>query len=287
MQYLNPFKLFKVDSKEVDDKSIELIRNQIENEYNQYSKYDYITYNGTKLQIQELKFCLNELLDEAIREYHIQILKDTELYNFIEFGHPDILKNRKELNGNPDYIDFVVPYFANQISEILLQGIKTEDQQLVDLVLDFKLPLLEIHENLYFENTADYLKNYTVDFDIEDDNSRWRVMSEREIISTISDRLIKIINTLPNYFDDSRNQMALELKEFSEELSAKFGRADASLAILKQALKLKISAEVKNEIRSLNKQISPGLNKLPLFLIIGMSVVALLFLLKWVENSFF
>jgi len=287
MQYLNPFKLFKVDSKEVDDKSIELIRNQIENEYNQYSKYDYVTYNGTKLQIQELKFCLNELLDEAIREYHIQILKDTELYNFIEFGHPDILKNRKELNGNPDYIDFVVPYFTNQISEILLQGIKTEDQQLVDLVLDFKLPLLEIHENLYFENTADYLKNYNVDFDIEDDDSRWRVMSEREIISTISDRLIKIINTLPNYFDDSRNQMALELKEFSEELSAKFGRADASLAILKQALKLKISAEVKNEIRSLNKQISPGLHKLPLFLIIGMSVVALLFLLKWVENSFF
>lgn len=287
MQYLNPFKLFNLDSKQVDNKSIEQIRNQIENEYNRFSKYDYVTYNGTKLQIQELKFCLNELIDESSREHHIQVLKDTELYNFIEFGHPDILKNRKELSGNPDYIDFIVPYFAHQVSEILLQGIKTEDQQLVDLVLDFKLPFLELHENLYFEDTAEYIKNYTVDFDIEDDDSRWRVMSEREIISTISDRLIKIINTLPDYFNESRNQMAIELKDFSEQLSAKFGRADASQAILKQAAKLKISVDVKNEIRSLNKQISPGLHKLPLFLIIGMSVVALLFLLKWVENSFF
>ena len=33
MQYLNPFKLFNLDSNEVDNKSIELIRNQIENEY--------------------------------------------------------------------------------------------------------------------------------------------------------------------------------------------------------------------------------------------------------------
>ena len=287
MQYLNPFKLFNLDSKKVDNKSIEQIRNQIENEYNRYSNYDYVTYNGTKLQIQELKFCLNELNEEGSREFHLQILKDTELYNFLEYGHPDLLNNRSEIIGNSDYIEFLVPHFAQQISETLLQGIKTENQKAVDLVLKFKLPLVDQYENFYFQDVAEYLKNYTKEFDIDQEDSRWRVMSEREIISTFSDRLIKIINSLPDYFEESRNYMAVELKDFADQLCNKFGRTDAALAILNQALKLHIKTDLKKELQAIKKIINPGFNKMPLFLIIGMSVVALLFLLKWVENTFF
>ncbi len=287
MQYINPFKIFDLDSKYVDYKSIELIRNQIENEYNRYSKYDYVTFNGTKLQIQELKFCLHELENETTRKFHLHILEDAELYNFLEYGHPDLLKNRFELIGDSDFIDFVLPHFAQQISETLLQGIKTEDQNTIDLVLKFKLPMIEVYENFYYQDSAEYLKNYSNDFDIDHEDSRWRVMSEREILSTFSDRLIKIINSLPSYFEESRTQLAVELKDFADQLSSKFGRTDAALAILNQVLKLNIKTDFKKEIQGIKKQISPGFNKMPLFLVVGMSIVALLFLLKWVENTFF
>jgi hypothetical protein len=100
----------------------------------------------------------------------------------------------------------------------------------------------------------------------------------------ISDKVIELYNCLPDYFITFRDEMALSLRNTSQTMAAQ-GRREGAEVLLKQASKLKLNQTLQKDVKTLQKQINPLMGRLPLFIMIGLGVVFLLFLLKWLETT--
>jgi hypothetical protein len=81
------------------------------------------------------------------------------------------------------------------------------------------------------------------------------------------------------------DDMAVSLRNTSQAMAAQ-GRREGAAVLLKQASKLKLNQALQKDVKSMQKQINPLLGNLPLFLMIGLGVVFLLFLIKWIESTF-
>ena len=115
------------------------------------------------------------------------------------------------------------------------------------------------------------------------DDQRLYIMSERELSMQVSDKSIELYNNLPDYFLPIRDDMAISIKNTSEAMAAQ-GRREGAAVLLKQASKLKLNHTLQKDVKQLQKQINPLIGKLPLFLMIGLGVIFLLFLIKWIES---
>jgi hypothetical protein len=100
----------------------------------------------------------------------------------------------------------------------------------------------------------------------------------------ISNKVIELYNCLPDYFITFRDEMALSLRNTSQTMAAQ-GRREGAEVLLKQASKLKLNQTLQKDVKTLQKQINPLMGRLPLFIMIGLGVVFLLFLLKWLETT--
>jgi thiol:disulfide interchange protein len=182
-------------------------------------------------------------------------------------------------------MNFIAPYFAFQYSEVLIQSLKAQDIETVKLLSQQELPQIETLENEYYYDTKIYLNDQLQEMDTLKNDSRLYIMSERELAMQVSDKVIELYNSLPDYFLPMRDDMAVSLRNTSQAMAAQ-GRREGAAVLLKQASKLKLNQALQKDVKSMQKQINPLLGNLPLFLMIGLGVVFLLFLIKWIESTF-
>jgi hypothetical protein len=287
MQYHNPFRLFNISSAATDKAAISVLEQRIDKEYAAFGLQETVTYNGTRLKLEELKRCLHELQDPKLETFHLELLKKTELLNFLEYGHLGYFQNNSEHIEDSGMMEFIAPYFAYQYSEALIQALKVQDSETIALLVNQNLPLSEANENLYFYDTAFYLNDSLKDLEKLKEDPRLFVMSERELALQLPDKVIESYNVLPAYFNELRDSIGLTVRQLAENITIQGGRREGAIVLIKQVLKLNLSNELSKELQSLLKQLNPGLGRVPLFLIIGTGIILLLFLLKWLETNFF
>ena len=283
MQYHNPFKIFGLTPKSFNDNDLNLCSQKLR-EYPRDSN-NMVYIQGTKLSIDELERLISELRDASKRSLHEELAQHNELLNFLEYGHPGYFKQRKENPENEALMEFVAPYFAVQYSEMLIQALKAQDIETVKLLAEQELPRKEALENEYFYDTKIYLDEQLEEIEALKDNPRIYVMSERELSMQVSDKVIELYNSLPDYFMSIRDEMAISLRNTSQTMAAE-GRREGAAVLLKQASKFKLNKTLQKDVKTLQKQINPLMGNLPLFIMIGLGVVFLLFLIKWLETTF-
>ncbi len=287
MQYHNPYNLFGLEPRVVSIEKVKTIENTIEKEFANQSQYNYVNYNGTRLQLSELMRVLSELKDAKKLSFHSELFKHNELLNFLEYGHIGYLKHRSEYEEDKEIMEFFAPYFAYQYSETLLQAVKTRDLETLKLLKAQALPLESENEKLYYYDTEHYLEEELSGYKLLQEDEKLYVMSERELKQQLPENLISIYNNLPEKFSSFRESLADSFIQMAEQMYMRIGRREGADILLKEALKLQLSGEKVKYLKSVLKQLNPGFGKMPLFLIIGISIIALLFLLKWLENSIF
>jgi hypothetical protein len=283
MQYRNPFKIFGLkpgnfENNDLDALSIRLNSSPRDSTNN-------LNIQGTKISLFDAEKLISELRDPIKRSLHEELFHHNELLNFLEYGHPGYLKHRNEYSENEQLIDFVAPYFAYQYSEMLVQALKAQDIETVKLLANQVIPQSETLENEYFYDTKIYLNDQLQEIDSLKNDSRLYIMSERELSMQISDKVIELYNCLPDYFISIRDEMAVSLRNTSQAMAAQ-GRREGAAVLLKQASKLKLNQTLQKDVKSMQKQINPLMGNLPLFLMIGLGIVFLLFLIKWIETTF-
>jgi hypothetical protein len=282
MQYHNPFKIFGLTPKSFNDSDLDLCSQKLR-EYPRDS-YNMVYLQGTKISINDLEKLISELRDPTYRILHEELFHHNELLNFLEYGHPGYIKHRKDYQENQALMEFVASYFAFQYSEVLVQEIKAQDIEMVKLMAEQELPQKEALENEYYYDAKLYLDEQLEEANSLLNNPRLYIMSERELSMQISDKVIELYNSLPDYFITFRDEMALSLRNTSQTMAAQ-GRREGAEVLLKQASKLKLNQTLQKDVKTLQKQINPLMGRLPLFIMIGLGVVFLLFLLKWLETT--
>jgi hypothetical protein len=283
MQYHNPFKIFGLKPGNFDDKDLDAVWNRLISSPRDSSNN--LNIQGVKISIFDTEKLISELRDPLKRSLHEELFHHNELLNFLEYGHPGYLKHRNDYTENEALMNFIAPYFAFQYSEVLIQSLKAQDIETVKLLSQQELPQIETLENEYYYDTKIYLNDQLQEMDTLKNDSRLYIMSERELAMQVSDKVIELYNSLPDYFLHMRDDMAVSLRNTSQAMAAQ-GRREGAAVLLKQASKLKLNQALQKDVKSMQKQINPLLGNLPLFLMIGLGVVFLLFLIKWIESTF-
>jgi hypothetical protein len=284
--YTNPFKLFDLPL-DADEASLKAHEKRIRErmQHNEATELVYIGHN--KLPKSTVLKLLKELANYQTRQYHISIYEYKKLLNFLEYGHLNYFRNSQPLTSvqDADFFKFIGPYFGYQYGETLLQAIKTQDKETLTLLSATSLPMVGDfedqcykHANYYVESTIKELKNLQ-------EKKELNHMSERELLSYLPNRTIELYNMLPDYFYAARNLIGNEVYQLSIVLIQNFGRSDGASAMLKQGLKLKLDTTVRKNLESMLGKFSIK-SKFPNFIIIGITVVAILFIMKYIETNF-
>lgn len=284
--YTNPFKLFDLPL-DADETALKVHQKRIQERIQHNEETELVYIGHSKLPKNTVLKLLKELANYQTRQYHIAIYEYKKLLNFLEYGHLNYFRNSQPLTSvqDADFFKFIGPYFGYQYGETLLQAIKTQDKETLSLLSATSLPMVGDfedqcykHANYYVETTIKELKNLQ-------DKQELNHMSERELLSYLPNRTIELYNMLPDYFYAARNLIGNEVYQLSIVLIQNFGRSDGASAMLKQGLKLKLDTTVRKNLESMLGRFSMK-SKFPNFILIGIAVVAILFIMKYIETNF-
>lgn len=284
--YTNPFKLFDLPL-DADEATLKAHQERIHKRIQHNEATELVYIGHSKLPKNTVLKLLKELANYQTRQYHIAIYEYKKLLNFLEYGHLNYFRNSQPLTSvqNADFFKFIGPYFGYQYGETLLQAIKTQDKETLSLLSATSLPMVGDfedqcykHANYYVESTIKELKNLQ-------DKQELNHMSERELLSYLPNRTIELYNMLPDYFYAARNLIGNEVYQLSIVLIQNFGRSDGASVMLKQGLKLKLDTTVRKNLESMLGKFSIK-SKFPNFILIGIAVVAILFMMKYIETNF-
>lgn len=319
MKYTNPFDLFGIrPGQKPSGALLQSLEQRVEE---RARKEEPVFWKpGYQLPKMQLLQFLEELDKAEDYQKHLAIYEDKYLLRFLETGHPGWLKQEQIPAYSGDFWLFIAPYFDYQASEHIEDAAKKNQlEEVAPLYLSLELPsdllpklraalqgqnLLELqgddeqlpsieaelNQEQFFGHTeaideSDPVRDSVLSLKKLKGDSRLSYMSERELCSFIPDSIIKRYNQLSDNYQKSRNYLAREIMFFSEMLIHEYGRQDGAEALLRQALKLKLDEQQKQELEHMISHYSFR-RQIPPWLLWGLILVSGLFLLKYIETLF-
>lgn len=285
--YISPYKIFNL-SPSANVIEVEHHRARILAQLMNYAPKEQIQLHGTQLSKEAALELLSELSDDNKRSYHIAIFENKKLLNFLEYGHLNYFRAAQPMSEQQEegFYEFIAPYFADQYSETLMQAIKTQDTATLQLLSKSSLPIAAgfedqcyHHANRYVQDTINTLKSLQKNTQIEQ-------LSERQLMAYLPNKTIELYNMLPDYFFVARNLIGNEVYQAALMMSQRFGRSDSATVLIKQGLKLRLDTTVRQNLQSLLDRFKLRY-KVPSFVIFGVLAVILLFLVQYLEHTFF
>lgn len=288
MEYINPFKLFHL-SPNCTDGDIDRVVQETSEVLGNYPEDPKVYIYGSKYLRTQVESALLDIQDAEKRAFHEKLLDHKDLLNFLEYGHLGYFKSaQKVLQNEPkDFYQFLAPYFGYQYSESMLQAIKTNDEEILELLATETLPLETEKEQDYYGASNNYVQDTIKELRKLQERQELVSMSEREMTSHLSDNTIKLYNMLPDYFYATRNLIANEVYNLAMVMTTNYGRSDGAQTMLKQGLKLKLDETVKQNLEDLLDKYSFKMSRVPTWAILGVGIIILLFLMKYIETTFF
>ena len=284
--YINPYKLFDLP---IDSSEQRLLQNKerIMHQIKHYTPMDDVYIDGSRVLKNTVVELLKELDNYYTRQYHITIYEDKSLLNFLEFGHLNYFRNNgtSKLPSDSEFIRFITPYFSYQYSETLLQAIKTQDKEILNLLSKETLPMTGDLEEQCFRQANNYVAGTIRDLKVLQRNHELLYMSERELVSHLSNNTIELYNLLPDYFSSARNLIGNEIYSLSMVLLQNHGRTDGASAMLRQGLKLKLDQTVRQNLEQMLRNFRFQ-SKVPAFVWVAMAAISLLYMVKYLETVF-
>ena len=288
MLYLNPYKLFDL-SPESLPKAVERKLLFWEQKEERSNAGELLLVGSERISKEYLAQLIEELRTPELAAFHKLIFEQRYLLNFLEFGHIAYFYEKIDTSYMEDaaFLKFVTPYFSERFSEVLLQATQSNDFELIELLNTkaLKGQKEEEVEDAFYGETSNYIKDTILRLQTLQRNYDIKSMSERELISFLSNQQIKSINALPAYFKQSRNLIAREVYVLSEILIHHFGRADGAAVMLRQGLKLDLDDAVRSDLEAMLGRFNFK-SQIPMFVWIGGGFILLLFLLRYIENTF-
>lgn len=298
MRYSNPFRLFHISEKQQPDAAVvQQITDRMRLLYKQ-ALSEPVFIGDHKLEASDLTQMQLEWEAAHLREFHRLVLAEyRKLFNFLEYGHLGLFREpeaqKHHLWENKAFIEFIKPYFLYAYNETLLLAVRQQDVEAVQQLSHHQIPIVTNANTTTAANegnseeqnqVVEILKNNTADLHNLALLNDLPAMSEREILSYLPDKYIEVFNALPDQFASLRNQLGYEVQNLAVILNNELGRSDGAEALVRQGLKLKLDEKLQRDLEAMLAHHRRG-SFLPLWLLIGVGVIALLFLIQYLERG--
>ena len=284
MQYHNPFQLFAVEPAELEPKLAAIEQDIRQRLQHIADDAEIVAIRNQRLRKGEWLFWLGQLAEPEKLAAHLEIAARRPLANFLEFGHLGFFEQPVDTEfWGSAAAQFVRPFFIFQYAEALLQALKTQNERDMELLQRLPFELTQAEFDSYFGEISAYLTRTATDLKALSENQALTYLSERELMSHLPDTTINVYNYLPQQLSGVRNWIGDAVGRIAMYMSVQLGRPDGAIALVRQALKLKLDESLRRDLEQLLTT-HKSRNRTPAWILIGVAAVLLLFFLKYLEN---
>ncbi len=286
--YTSPFKLFTNLTANSTADEIAANRAAVLHRIQYATADELVNWYGTEVPKSQMTRLLRELDNYYTRQFHIAIFEDKQLLNFLEYGQLNFLRDYQpnRLPNEADFVNFIAPYFGFQYSETLLQAIKTNDKELLQLLAIEGLPMVGDFEEHCYQDSLQYINQTLQELQALQKEKQLIGFSDQELTSYLPNRTIELYNSLPDYFSPVRDKIGNEVYNVSVVLLQDFGHSTGASVMVKQGLKLKLDQSVRQALEQMLKNFSVR-SKIPAAIWVGLSAIGLLYILRFLETYWY
>ena len=217
-----------------------------------------IELRGQDLDRTAVLQLFEELEDEKILAHHLAILKNPSLMTFLEEASLDYFYSGEadQLAANSSvFLKFIGPYFARQYNRRLVHALKQLDWEEIHIMSQHPLAIPNRYHAVAYQDAYRFLHGK-----IQEIESRTLAITNGkapggEIQEYCDEMLITAMNHLPSYFAGTRDSYAIALEGLAIAVHNEHKRARLGIFILKQGLKLSISADAQARLQHILDQL--------------------------------
>lgn len=259
MQYINPFDLLGITTENLSDVnsySINKSKRQLIAEI-ELSDTNTIIHDGIELNKGDCIKIIDELDNKDSKEFHFFIYQNKLLKEFLTSGNLYFFEYYKteSIYNLPEFIDFISPYFSEQLDKALLECYKDGKLYSLKKILSIKPIVNALYYEKCFKTIYSYIKEIdnvikTIISEISSGKSSFInkqfVGLDLLIIEKVN---IDLLNLLPSYFQNLRNQLAMSIRNLARDINNKpFEYFEPAFRIIEVAYNISIDALTKQTI---------------------------------------
>ncbi|MEO0898233.1 MAG: hypothetical protein AAFY71_17610 [Bacteroidota bacterium] len=261
MNYINPLIILDLPDpfspKMIDAAFVKMEKRRLMSEF-ELEGTTSIDIEGREFDKDTVLKLLDELSDDQLREFHLRIFTEPGLIEFLEDASLEYFFNggiQKLAAHSEDFLKYVGPFFAQSYNHRLLNAYKHKDDEEIEAMCKYPLPLPAIHKALCYQDTYRSLHADVNEMEAYADGLENGNLPDGKIQDFGDEMRIESLNALPDYFKSSRDRYALALELIALSLYNDHQRVHLSVFLLRQALKLELSSDTESRVKHLLDQI--------------------------------
>lgn len=252
MIYVNPIEILDLGDKNVTEIDSSLIKKAKRRLFADIDLSDsgFLDYNGQKLTKSDCERAIEELEDKEKIEFYSHLASNFELNTFLANGSNDLLNNLKQesIYKLPEFVDFISPFFASKVDQILLKSFQKGDYELFSSALRAEHLILKNDLNTAFKSLSNEIQQRISETDkltkqIKEEISDYSDDNIDDVIKVIKCRFpTKFLNKLPIFFQSQINKIAASINFLQLNIWNEYNTTYVPLRLLEHLLELNIES---------------------------------------------
>lgn len=196
-------------------------------------------------------------------EFYLFLKNTPKLNAFLKSGNPAFFSNFRyeSIYSDADFINFISPYYAAQYDKILHSAYVKNDFTLLQSVIANPLLVNSKDIGKSYKKVSALLNTFCdelqfISNQIDEETSYYEEQNVEELQPFLEDKIkLTLLNSLPNYFQSQKNEIAQKIRNISVSVFNVINNAEESVSILSYALEINSDGLTKHNLEKDYKQI--------------------------------
>ncbi|MBO9204208.1 MULTISPECIES: hypothetical protein [Niastella] len=258
MRFINPIEILNLQKAEVNNIDSAIIKKAKRILFADIDLSDdhHFEYKGTSLAKSDCEKAINELESNDKIEFYHFIANYSDLNDFLATGKENIFSSfrQESIYQLPEFINLISPWFSEQYDRALFKAYQNNNIDLLNKILSINPPVNHFDKDKLYKSLGATIKESINEIDqatrdIKNEESIYDETNIEEVLFLVQEKLdIDKINTLPQYFQSTRNQCATSIRNLSVNVFNTFNDANVALDLISYALDFDINGISKQSL---------------------------------------
>jgi hypothetical protein len=251
MSYTSPFKLPFLSelNSSFDPQSLRLVKRKLLAEF-ELNNNNNLSFNGKSYSKNDILTILEQLEEDSKSSYHFFIFQHKELLAFLETG--TVPAGFEFINSSyfhtQEFIDFIAPYFTEVYSNALVEAVKNNNYQRVELLKHFEEAVGRMSMDDCYRKTYRLISQLTNDITEAAERMKISKYFHSSYDNFLHGSRIKTFNALPEYFQEVIDDYLYAIITLYVSTVNNASNVDKAVQLIDSALQVNCGYTIKEEL---------------------------------------
>lgn len=280
MLYLNPFSILRIEINPFNSFDVKSIQKNKRRLLAEIELDGFIVVDGLEVNKTDALTAFEDLDNVQKRDFHFFLYQNRYLSEFLTFGNTkfffnnysdtSLLNNKSverinlhnntrtennhssEYFNNRDFVDFISPYYTEKFNQVFSKAVISNNLKEITFLAASPIKLDGANADKSFKDAYRYLKEKIQEIDkiTEDVETEGYFHENPENINSRLKELtnIELLNRLPNYFQNTRNDFTSKIRNLSITIHNQLEETEIAQSILKFASSIEVDGLIKKRV---------------------------------------